>query len=78
MIPEDRERQLEQKLKSPMFVERFKSDNWQVLFFATLKQEFSGSGKKKLKELDISKLINKKVQRVVDKITQKMDQRTLW
>lgn len=81
VIPEDREKQFEQKLKSPMFAERFKSDNWKVLFFNTLKQKFSGSGKKKLSDIDISSLVNKKVQRIIDKTTQKTDpndQKIFW
>ncbi|MDI6733000.1 MAG: DNA methyltransferase [Planctomycetota bacterium] len=78
VIPEDREKQLENKLKSPMFAERFKDDKWNVLFFAALKQEFTRSSKKKLSGVDITGLINKKLQRVIDKITQKVDQSVLF
>jgi len=78
VIPDDREKQFQNKLKSPMFAERVKSDNWKVLFFSTLKQEFTGSSKKKVKDIEISKLVNKKVQRVIDKITQTPEQKALW
>jgi len=57
VIPEERETQLIQKLKSPMFAERFGDDSWKVLYFGTLKEAY-GKHKGKTK---IEKLINKKV-----------------
>lgn len=39
-IPYDRKKQLTQKLKSPMFRERFDEDNWKVFYFEILKAEY--------------------------------------
>ncbi|MFH1227887.1 MAG: DNA methyltransferase [Planctomycetota bacterium] len=78
VMPEEREKQFEQKLKSPMFAERFKSDNWNILFFNALKSEFLKSNKKQLGDVDVTGLVNKKVQRTIDKMAEKMDQKVLW
>ncbi|NQU83101.1 MAG: DNA adenine methylase [Parcubacteria group bacterium] len=56
VIPEDRERQLLTKLKTPLFSQRFKSDNWKIIYFDALKEDFT-----KLKgKTDLKKLIDKK------------------
>jgi 16S rRNA G966 N2-methylase RsmD len=57
VLPEERETQLFRKLKSPMFEDRFTQDNWRVLYFQVLREEFS----KHKGKTDINKLINKKI-----------------
>lgn len=66
VIPEERESQLIGKMKSPMFAKRFRDDNWKVIFFESLREEY---WKKKGKK-DIFKLIDKKVEKKVSKISQ--------
>ncbi len=58
VIPEEREEQLKRKMKSPMFTEWFENDNWQILYFDTLRNNY-----KKLKNQTetIQKLVNQKV-----------------
>lgn len=63
LIPQERERQLLRKMRSPMFANRFKDDNWKVIFFEALRAEY---GKKKGKT-DILKLVDKKVRKKIDK-----------
>lgn len=57
VIPEEREMQLVQKLKSPMFGERFRDDNWQVLYFGALSNEYS----KHKGKASVEGIIDKKV-----------------
>jgi 16S rRNA G966 N2-methylase RsmD len=57
VIPEDREPQLIRKMRSPMFANRFKDDNWRVIFFEPLRKEYW----KKKGKMDIFKLVDKKV-----------------
>lgn len=59
VIPEDREKQFLQKLKSPMFIERFKSDTWSVLYFGTLAEAFNHSKG----TVVVEELIDKKIQK---------------
>lgn len=63
-IPEEREAQLVRKLRSPMFLDRFKADNWNVLYFGSIKESY---GKSKGKT-DIEGLIDKKA---VDRMRKK-------
>ncbi len=58
VIPEEREEQLKKKMKSPMFAERFENDNWKILFFDTLRNEY-----RKLKNQisTIEQLVNQKI-----------------
>lgn len=56
VIPEEREAQFVQKLKSPMFYERFRDDNWKTLYFGTLREELS----RRKKDFDLNKLIDRK------------------
>lgn len=57
VMPQEREPQLITKMRSPMFAKRFKDDNWRVLFFEPLREEY---WKKKGKK-DIFKLVDKKI-----------------
>lgn len=57
IIPQERETQLNNKMKSPMFANRFKDDSWKVIFFEPLREEF---WKKKGKK-DIFDLVDKRV-----------------
>jgi type II restriction enzyme len=40
VLPQERELQLFNKMRSPMFARRFKDDNWQVIFFEALREEY--------------------------------------
>jgi 16S rRNA G966 N2-methylase RsmD len=40
IIPFDREKQFNQKYKSPLFHDRFKSDNWNLIYFEILREEY--------------------------------------
>jgi 16S rRNA G966 N2-methylase RsmD len=66
IIPQEREPQLISKMRSPMFAKRFKDDNWNVIFFEPLREEY---WKKKGKK-DIFKLIDKKVLKKTSKLSQ--------
>lgn len=57
VIPEEREEQFKFKQKSPMFTERFKNDNWNLLFFDAIRHNHN---KLRLKKLELKALINKK------------------
>jgi len=74
VLPEERETQLLQKLKSPMFSERFTQDNWKILYFGALREEFS----KHKGQTDIEKLIDKKVFRRINKDKDNKDQLSLF
>ncbi len=41
VIPEERERDFERKMKSPLFSEHFRDDNWTLLYFDALRQAFT-------------------------------------
>jgi 16S rRNA G966 N2-methylase RsmD/DNA-directed RNA polymerase subunit RPC12/RpoP len=43
VIPEERERDYERKMKSPLFSEHFANDNWNLLFFDAFRQAYSRS-----------------------------------
>jgi hypothetical protein len=53
VIPEEREEQLQKRLKSPMFAERFLSDGWQVIDFDRLQHSLKAlkAGRMKLDQL---------------------------
>jgi hypothetical protein len=57
IIPQEREEQLQRKMKSPMFAERFELDQWQILYFDVLRSNYP-----KLKSglLPIDKLVGEK------------------
>jgi len=55
VIPEERKPQLERKMRSPMFESRFENDNWRIMFFESLRDEYD----KKKGKSDIFKLIAK-------------------
>jgi 16S rRNA G966 N2-methylase RsmD len=57
VLPEEREEQFKRKHKSPMFSERFKDDNWNLLFFDAIKIAYK---KLKGKEISLESIINKK------------------
>jgi hypothetical protein len=58
IIPQEREEQLQRKMKSPMFAERFELDSWKILFFDTIRSNYN---KLKTGKMLIDKLINEKV-----------------
>jgi 16S rRNA G966 N2-methylase RsmD len=58
IIPQEREEQLQRKMKSPMFAERFELDSWKILFFDTIRSNYN---KLKIGKILIDKLINEKV-----------------
>jgi 16S rRNA G966 N2-methylase RsmD len=66
VIPQERESQLISKMRSPMFAKRFKDDNWRVLFFEPLREEY---WKKKGKK-DIFSLVDKKIIKKTSKYNQ--------
>lgn len=74
VLPEERETQLMQKLKSPMFSERFTQDNWKILYFGALREEYS----KHKGQTDIEKLIDKKVFRRLNRDKDNKDQLSLF
>jgi hypothetical protein len=41
VIPEERERDHERKMRSPLFSEHFVNDNWNLLFFDAFRQTFA-------------------------------------
>jgi 16S rRNA G966 N2-methylase RsmD len=57
VIPQEREEQLQRKMKSPMFAERFELDQWQILYFDVIRSNYP-----KLKSglLQIDKLVGEK------------------
>ena len=57
VIPEEREDQLQRKMKSPMFAERFQTDSWKILFFDSLRINYN---KLKSKAITLEALTNKK------------------
>lgn len=57
VIPEEREKQFNRKNKSIMFNERFKNDNWNLLFFDCLQKNFR---RLKSGKISIKSIINKK------------------
>lgn len=74
VLPEERETQLMQKLKSPMFSERFTQDNWKILYFGALREEFS----RHKGQADIEKLIDKKVIRQLNRDKDNKDQLSIF
>jgi hypothetical protein len=57
VIPEEREEQFRRKQKSPMFAERFEKDNWNLLFFDSIRHSYK---KLKSKKLELNSIVNKK------------------
>jgi DNA modification methylase len=57
VIPEEREEQFKRKQKSPMFAERFEKDNWNLLFFDSIRHLHK---KLKSKQITLNSIINKK------------------
>ncbi len=57
VIPEEREEQFKRKQKSPMFAERFEKDNWNLLFFDSIRHLYK---RLKSKEVELNSIINKK------------------
>ena len=41
VIPEERERDFERKMKSPLFSEHFNNDGWTLLYFGAFRQAFT-------------------------------------
>ena len=57
VIPEEREEQFKRKKKSPMFDEWFKKDNWNLLFFDSIRHSYK---KIKSMKLELNSIVNKK------------------
>jgi hypothetical protein len=72
VTPEEREAQFLRKLKSPMFAERFADDNWKVLYFRALGEEFLRHKGK----TNIDALVDKKIMKAVSK--QRKEQLSLF
>jgi hypothetical protein len=52
VIPDEREKDFERKMKSPLFNERFAKDNWTLVYFNPLREAFTKSkGKTELEPL---------------------------
>jgi 16S rRNA G966 N2-methylase RsmD len=58
VIPQEREDQLRRKMRSPMFAERFQFDSWKVLFFDTIRSNYS---KLKIGRVLVEDLVSKKI-----------------
>ena len=56
VLPEEREGQLRNKLTSPLFKDHFENENWQLIYFDTLRNAYT----KQKAKIDIYSLINKK------------------
>jgi len=56
VLPEEREGQLRNKLTSPLFKDHFENENWQLIYFDTLRNAYT----KQKAKVDIDSLINKK------------------
>jgi DNA modification methylase len=56
VIPEEREEQLSNKMKSPLFAEHFSKDNWRILYIDAIRNAYI---KDKLK-IDVERLIDMK------------------
>ena len=46
LLPEEREKDFERKMKSPLFSEHFAKDNWNLLFFDALRDAYAKSKQK--------------------------------
>ncbi|MDO8487016.1 MAG: hypothetical protein Q7S45_01875 [Candidatus Curtissbacteria bacterium] len=57
VMPEEREEQFNRKIKSPLFAERFKDDNWQILYFDSIRNNWK---KLKQKNIKLGSLVGKK------------------
>lgn len=57
VMPEEREEQFNKKIRSPLFSERFKDDNWKILYFDSIRNSWR---KLKQKKLKIESLVGKK------------------
>ncbi len=57
VIPEERQEQFKRKQKSPMFAERFENDNWNLLFFDSIRHLYK---KLKSKQITLDSIVNKK------------------
>jgi hypothetical protein len=57
VIPEEREEQFKRKYKSPMFEERFEKDNWNLLFFDSIRHLYK---KLKSRQIELTSIVNKK------------------
>jgi predicted YcjX-like family ATPase len=56
VLPEEREGQFRNKLTSPLFKNHFENENWQLIYFDTLRNAYV----KQKAKTDIYSLINKK------------------
>ena len=57
VIPEERDEQFKRKHRSPMFEERFEKDNWNLLFFDSIRHLYK---KLKSKQIELTSIVNKK------------------
>ena len=68
VLPEDRELQLLRKMKSPMFSERFINDNWKIIYFNALRENYyKNKGKTEIDELINIKILKSALKNKNDK-----------
>ncbi|MBM3283777.1 hypothetical protein FJY90_06065 [Candidatus Gottesmanbacteria bacterium] len=75
VIPEEREEQFKRKQKSPMFAERFEKDNWNLLYFDSIRNLYK---KLKSKEVRLDSIINKKGPSKMLPVTKNSEQMNLF
>ncbi len=74
VIPEDREGDLKRKMESPLFKERFEGDNWQLIYFGSLRQAFAKTKTRtKVSELYGSKKNHGPVEKVEEEALKQQD-----
>jgi hypothetical protein len=56
VLPEEREKDFQRKMESPLFSQHFNDEGWQLLYFDALRRAFAGS----LEKTDIESLIGVK------------------
>ena len=69
VIPEERERDHERKMRSPLFSEHFVNDNWDLLFFDAFRQAFA----KHRTKIALESLFGKKKERTVQLRTKEVN-----
>ncbi len=74
VIPQDREDQLRRKLRSPLFRDRFEKDSWNPIFSELLEAVYQKEGK----DLDVRKLVARKIPDKLSRHVQKKNQLSLF
>ena len=71
VIPEERDNQFKNKFTSPLFKEHFENENWKLIYFDTLRREYS----KNKAKVDIYSLVGKKTEESKSKSTKSIQHR---